>query len=177
MFTYGAMEQIHSLSLPVLAGFYSYIAVDTNGCTLYSQDTAHVIVAQPPVAAIIVSDDTICENQSTSLLTVNPVNGIDYFWNPGGVQNDSFTVSTAGDYYLIASDNGCNSYDTVTIASVVPPVADLGADQTMCSCDTAIVLASNITGTYLWSNAATTPSISVATTGYLHANGNRLKQL
>lgn len=147
------------------AGFYSYIAVDTNGCTLYSQDTAHVIVAQPPVAAIIVSDDTICENQSTSLLTVNPVNGIDYFWNPGGVQNDSFTVSTAGDYYLIASDNGCNSYDTVTIASVVPPVADLGADQTMCSCDTAIVLASNITGTYLWSNAATTPSISVATTG------------
>ncbi len=158
----GSDEQTLTTSVP---GYYSYIAIDTNGCTLYSQDTAHVIAAQHPAADIIVSDDTICEDQSTSLLTVNPVTGIDYFWNPGAVQNDSFTVSTAGEYTLIASDNGCNSYDTVTIGSTVPPVVDLGEDQSICSCDTSVVLASNVTGTYLWSNNATTQSISATGTG------------
>lgn len=148
-----------------LAGYYSYIAIDNNGCRLQSQDTAHVITGLPPLANIIVSDDTICEDQSTSLLYVNPASGIDYFWNPGTVENDSFTVSTAGTYYLIASDNGCNSYDTVSIASTVAPVVDLGADQSFCGCDTSVVLTSNITGTYLWSNSATTSSISASSTG------------
>lgn len=145
------------------AGDYYYTAIDANGCVLHSQDTAHVVVSNPPVAAIISSDDTICEGQK-SWLFVNPVTGIDYYWNPGGILSDSFAVSAAGTYYLIANDNGCNGYDSVQIASTVTPVVDLGADLDICSCDTTVVLASNTAGTYLWSTGAVTQSISVNST-------------
>jgi gliding motility-associated-like protein len=45
------------------------------------------------------------------------------------------------------------------------PVADLGADQDLCSCDTTVVLTSNIVGNYSWSTSDSTQSISVHSTG------------
>lgn len=162
MWNTGAQTQTLTTTTP---GDYFYTAIDTNGCVLHSQDTAHVIAAQHPAANILTSDDTICEQQSNAVLYVNPVTGIEYFWNPGFVNADSLVITTAGTYTLIASDNGCNSYDTITIGSTVPPVVNLGDDQSICGCDTVVVLSSNVTGSYLWSNAATTATISAAATG------------
>ncbi len=160
--TNGAQTQSITVIIP---GSYSYIAIDTNGCILKSQDTANVIAVQHPAANIIVSDDTLCAGQTTSILSVSPVTGIVYTWNPGDVVNDSLVVSSEGVYHLVASDNGCKSYDSVRIESTEPPVVDLGEDQNLCGCDTSIVLASDVTGTYQWSTSETTQSISITTPG------------
>ncbi len=157
-------EQTQSITVST-PGLYSYIATDANGCILYSQDTANVIGAQHPVADILTNDAVICENQTTTVLYVTPVAGIDYFWNPGFVENDSLFVSVAGEYTLVASDNGCNSYDTIQVTSTVAPIVDLGADQNLCSCDTLVSLTSNIQGSYFWSNQETTQTISVSSNG------------
>lgn len=147
------------------AGYYSYLAIDQNGCKLFSQDTAHVIPVQHPAADIVVSDDNICAGQTVAVLSVTPVNGIVYTWNPNGVVDDSITVSTAGTYTLIASDNGCKNYDTVQITSTTPPTLDLGADKSICSCDTVVILTSTVQGSYVWSTADTTQSIGVDESG------------
>lgn len=147
------------------AGYYSYIATDQNGCTLFSQDTAHVIPVQHPAADIVVSDDNICEGQTVAVLSVIPVSGIVYTWNPGAVVNDSVTVSVAGTYTLIASDNGCKNYDTVTITSTTPPALNLGTDINICGCDTVVTLTSTVQGTYVWSTTDTTQSIAVDESG------------
>ncbi|MFN8322574.1 MAG: gliding motility-associated C-terminal domain-containing protein [Chitinophagales bacterium] len=158
----GANTQVVTITQ---AGQYSYTATDNNGCILQSLDTANVIAAQHPVADILVSDDNICEDQTTAVLSVSPVTGIVYTWNPGFIISDSIVVSTAGIYTLVASDNGCNSFDTVVISSTQAPVVDLGANQNLCACDTQVVLSTTILGTYIWSNSATSPSISVSSTG------------
>jgi hypothetical protein len=64
----------------------------TSGCVSY--DTIKVIVKPHPAADIISNADTICEGTET-ILYVNEVTGVEYYWNPGAVNNDSFTVSTA----------------------------------------------------------------------------------
>lgn len=147
------------------AGSYSYIAIDQNGCVLASQDTANVIIVLPPAADIVTTDDTICAGQTTATLSVVPVSGITYTWNPGAIQATSTTVSSAGVYTLIASDRGCLNFDTVEIFSTNPPVVNLGADQNICSCDTTVVLTTGINGTYNWSTGATTADLSVTATG------------
>lgn len=147
------------------AGNFSYVATDGNGCVQHSFDTTTVALGQPPVADIINTRDTICEGQP-AILYVNPVAGIDYYWLPGGTLADSFTITTAGTYYLQANDNGCTSLDSVTVIGVQPSVLDLGDDISVCSCDTSLTLTSTLTGTgYLWSNGATTASTSVTATG------------
>jgi gliding motility-associated-like protein len=146
-------------------GYYSYFAIDQNGCKLFSQDTAHVIPVQHPAADIIVSDDNICAGQTVAVLYVTPVVGIVYTWNPGAVVSDSIVVTTAGQYTLIASDNGCKSYDTVQINSTNPPTLDLGPDKSICSCDTIVTLTSTVQGSYIWSTGDTTQSIGVNGSG------------
>jgi gliding motility-associated-like protein len=146
-------------------GQYSYIAIDGNGCTLQSQDTANVISVPRPAADILVSDASICDGQTTATLSVSPVAGIVYTWTPGNVVGSSVVVDTAGTYYLQASDNGCINLDSTVITSTVPPVATLGADQNICSCDTTVVLDPQVQGTYVWSTGATTATLPVNASG------------
>ncbi len=158
----GAQTQSITVSI---AGTYSYIAIDNNGCILKSLDTANVISTQHPLADIIASDDTICLGQTNAILHVNPVNGIDYTWNPGPVPGDTLVVTTDGTYYLTASDKGCKSFDSIAIYSTIPPVVDLGADQNLCGCDTLVPLTSNVVGSYNWSTSDSTQTISVSQSG------------
>lgn len=149
-----------------VAGFYTYTAIDTNGCVLQAQDTAFVIAVQHPNAAIIANPTTICLGQTNAVLFVNADSGIVHVWNPGNVFADTLVVSNAGRYYLFANNNGCSSLDSVDVAAVIPPVLDLGADQNLCSCDTSVTLSSDVSASvYHWSTADSTQNISVTHQG------------
>jgi len=143
------------------AGDYSYTATDGNGCTLVALDTAHVQIVPKPAANILTDRDSICEGQSVATLHVTPETDIVYTWNPGGVVNDTFVVITAGTYTVHADHNGCASDDAITIYSTQPPVVDLGADISVCACDTVITLSGNLTGAYQWSNGDSTQTINI----------------
>jgi hypothetical protein len=64
------------------------------------------------------------------------------------------------------SDQGQSCTDAVTIGVVSPPVVSLPADSSP-SCGTASVVLSPGAGaaSYLWSNGATTPTLTVSTPG------------
>lgn len=147
------------------AGIYTYYAVDNNGCVIFAADTANVISVQRPVADIATTDNSICANQSTATLSVTPVQGIAYTWNPGGVQGATLTVDTAGIYTLIADDNGCRNFDTIVITETLPPLADLGDDQNVCSCDTSIILLPGAGASFNWSDGTTNPNLVVSQSG------------
>ncbi|MBL7778066.1 MAG: gliding motility-associated C-terminal domain-containing protein [Chitinophagales bacterium] len=147
------------------AGVYSYTATDANGCVLKAIDTAFVSIKQKPAADIVTTDDTICAGQSSATLSVTPVSGIVYTWNPGNVTASSTTASAAGIYTLAASDNGCKNFDTIQIFETTPPVVTLGADQDMCSCDTTVILDPGVAGTYAWGAGQTTPTLGVTSSG------------
>lgn len=162
VWTNGSNSQQISVSV---GGDYSYTATDQNGCVLSAQDTAHVMAVQHPLADIIATSDSICVGQTGVTLYVNPVSGIVYTWNPGNVVADSLLVTAPGTYSLTANDNGCITIKDIAIGSSNPPVLDLGADQNICGCDTAVTLASNVVGTYIWSTNDSTQSIEVTTSG------------
>ncbi len=148
------------------AGNYSYIAIDSNGCVLQSQDTAFVLSLQHPSALINTTADTICIGQTTAILSATADSSIVHIWNPGNVIADTLVVSNAGTYYLLANNKGCSSNDSVIISAVQPPVLDLGADQNLCACDTVVSLTSDVVGNhYAWSTSDSTRSIAVRQQG------------
>lgn len=149
-----------------VAGVYTYSAIDTNGCALQAQDTAFVIAVQHPSANIIANPASICIGQTSAVLFVNADSGIAHVWNPGNVFADTLVVNSAGTYYLLANNNGCSSLDSVEVNATVPPALDLGVDQNLCSCDTVVILSSDVVAThYTWSTADSTQSISVTHQG------------
>ncbi len=97
------------------------------------------------------------------------------------LQNNSLTYqpSTAGTYYAEArnTSTGCVSgtRTAVTVIENTPPLANAGANQTMCDGGSATLSASASGGsgsgyTYAWSTGETTPTITVSPAGDPSAN-------
>lgn len=163
-YTWNTGANTQSINVSTSGDFW-YTAQDVNGCVTKSFDTTTVTLGQPPVADIKTTRDTICEGQP-SILYVNAVAGIDYYWSPAGTLTDSFTITASGEYFLTASDNGCTSRDSVTIIGVQPSSFDLGADINVCGCDTSVVITANLAGTaYQWSNNVSANTITVDSSG------------
>lgn len=90
-----------------------------------------------------------------------------YLWSPGGETSSAISVSTAGVYTLKVTDSsGCQSVDSVTVKATLtaPPVISGNKPAAICAGD-SIVLTSNIATGILWSNGATTESITVSAAG------------
>lgn len=84
-----------------------------------------------------------------------------YSWNTGA--SDSFiTVTTSGIYTVSVEKNGCISQDSVVVTIADPPVAQLGADTSVCG---ALPLRSPSPGQYLWSTGSTDSVIIASTSG------------
>ncbi len=110
-------------------------------------------------------DVIFCAGQSI-LINGATSGGLSYSWNTGTVM-PNLTVSTGGTYSLTVSNNGCIDRDTIVVTAIASPSVALGADSIICQGTSAILNAATTgTGiTYLWSNGATTPSITVNSSG------------
>ena len=105
------------------------------------------------------SEQGICDGQTLTLDATNP--GATYVWQDGSM-NPTFIVDQAGTYSVTVS-NSCGSVsDTVEVSVVIdPPVFDLGMNLTLCEGDELMLDATSPFSTYLWSNAATDPTIDI----------------
>ena len=91
--------------------------------------------------------------------------GVSYFWTPGGSANDSIIISPANTVnyivHIIKAD-GCERYDTTTIAVNVLPPVNAGSDQSICIGSNALLSASG-GNSYLWlGTGLTSSSISIS---------------
>lgn len=141
----------------------SYTVTNSVGCT--GVVTANVNVNALPVATITPSGSTtICQGAS---VTLTASAGSTYLWS-NGLQSSSITVTTAGNYSVqVTNAAGCVTTSAVTAVVVNPlPTATITANgpTTFCQGGT-VTLTASAGSSYLWSNGATTSSITVNASG------------
>jgi gliding motility-associated-like protein len=135
----------------------TYTCIITTAC---HQDTLTEKLNVIPFPVITLSHDTtICSGQTVKL---SASGGTTYLWSNSST-NSSITVSpvTTQTYTLDVSNGKCQKDTTVKITVNPPPVITVTPDQKVCE-GTSVTLTATASGsTYLWSNGATTSSITV----------------
>lgn len=143
---------------PMSATTYSVTVTNAGGCSASDSKTVNIGLA-PSVN--LGNDTTICAGNS---VTINAGNaGSTYLWS-NGATTQSITVSpssTTTYSVTVTSSGGCTGTDSKTVTVAASLSVNLGNDTTICAGSSVTINAGNAGSTYLWSNGATTQSISV----------------
>ena len=139
-----------------------------------------ITVNPNPIIKLIANGPlSFCQGKSVSLSTT--FNG-SYLWSNSS-SSQSINVNNSGTYYLKGTDtNGCfsNSDTMVVSVSILPQQKIIKSNKTIFCSGSFVDLSSSFSGTYLWSNAASTAKIRANQTGSfsfvgLDANGCQVK--
>ncbi|TPV33374.1 T9SS type A sorting domain-containing protein [Paucihalobacter ruber] len=128
----------------------------TDGCS--AEDEVTVFIAGP-ITAVINGTTSICQGDSTTLTVEG---GTGYLWSTGET-TASITVSPEETTtYMVTVTDDYEQSDTaeVTVTMNPIPTANAGEDQSICAGE-SITLTASGGSSYLWSNGATTQSITV----------------
>lgn len=143
------------------AGTYTVTITDANNCTATASGT--VSPSTTPTVTITPTNLACNGNNSGAVEAVGTFTS--YTWGHGALTNPS-TGLAAGNYNVTVTDaGGCTASATATLTE--PSALTLTLTPTPLNCNTpnSGAVSSNAAGgtaplTYLWSNSATTPSIS-----------------
>ena len=143
----------------------TYTVTVSNGiCSSTSAGTT-VTVTPPPATPTITPGGatTFCSGASVVLTSSAPSGNA---WSTGETTN-SITVSTSGSYTVSVGSGSCTATSAPTTITVNPaPVATItpGGPTSFCA-GGSVTLTSSAGTSYLWSNGATTQSITVSASG------------
>jgi hypothetical protein len=144
-------------SITVVASGTYTVTQTVNGCTS-AAGSAVAVPNSTPSAPVV----NVINNCGNSVLTANGATGT-LLWSTGETTS-SITVTTSGTYTVTQTINGCTSAAGSGVAApkTVPgtPVVNVSDN-----CGNSVLSATGITGSLLWSNGATTSSITVTTPG------------
>jgi len=157
---------------PTTTTTYTVTVTETaTGCT--NTDQVTVTVNDVPTADFTFSD--LCEGEQTQFTDASTIASgsiSSWTWDFGdGVgsssqQNPTYQYSSAGTYTVeLIVESGLNCADTITKNVTIEPlpIADAGADQTICDRDTVqIGTAATLGYSYAWDNAATLSNASIS---------------
>ena len=141
----------------------SYYAVVSNACGSSNTSTVTVTVNPVPTPSISISASaTICAGSSATL-TVSGTGS--YVWSTSATTSVITVSPTAFTTYSVTETNsyGCSSTVSQSVQVNPLPTANAGTDQTVQS-GNSVTLNAIGTGSYSWSNGATTSQIVVAPT-------------
>ncbi|MDC1452653.1 hypothetical protein N8371_09675, partial [Vicingaceae bacterium] len=153
------------------AGTYTVTVTDGNACTI----TSFATITEPTaLTASTVNTNVSCNGGSDGSATASGTGGTtpySYLWSNASA-TASITGVVAGTYTVTISDaNNCTTTSSVTIAEPTALVAS-SVVNTAVSCNggsdgsaTASAMGGTIPYSYLWSNSATTASITGLTAG------------
>lgn len=143
------------------AGIYTVSA--SNSCG-NSSATVSISISSAPTLTIISSSNQICASGQTATLSLVGSTGT-YTWSTG-VNTPTVSINSPGVYSATVSAPGCgNAVASISLTSASLPVISITpiVSNTLCSGGSVILTATSNEGNYLWSNGATTNTVSVNT--------------
>ena len=153
------------------------LTITSEGCT---ESTSTQITINPQPNFSLGTDQNICDGESYQITPNGLAGGEQLLWNPTtgldnpNVSNPTATPAVTTTYTLgVVDQNGCAATDDIQITVNPLPIADAGADQTICDGDVTNMDASGGVQ-YSWSPATdladptspTTQASPTATTSY-----------
>jgi hypothetical protein len=150
-------------------GNYSVTVTNGGGCSGTSAPVAITVNNNPTVSTTPSGNAAICGGP----LTITASQSSIYQWklngnNISGATQQSYNATTAGTYSVQVVDLfGCSATSspiTVTVGTPATATITSSGPTTKCA-GTSVTLTANSGASYLWSNGATTQSITVSTPG------------
>ncbi len=154
----GATTQ--TLTAATSGTYHVKVTNPVTGCEV--SDTVQVTINALPAANLA---NAVAQCGGT--VTLNAGNtGMAYLWNTGAT-TQTISAATSGQYFVKVTNpaTGCTMNDTIQVTINQNPIVNLGNDTTICASCTITLNAGTGFNSYLWSNGATTSSITVATGG------------
>ena len=146
------------------AGSYVVTVTDQNGCTSVSQP---VSVTQIPVATVSIIHSSPLSFCPGGNVTLTASTGGPYLWS-NNATTASITATNSGNYSVtVTHPSGCTSVSApVSVSWLSNPTATITSNGPSAICNgTPVTLNASSGATHLWSNGATTASITVNTPG------------
>jgi hypothetical protein len=146
---------------PATTQTYTVTGTNANGCSNTAQVTV-TVNALPAVSAG--ANQSIC---SGSQVTLMGSGANTYAWNNGVTNGVAFTPANTQTYTVTGTNaNGCSNTAQVTVTVNALPSASISASgsTTLCAGSSVNLSASN-GSSYLWSNGATTQTITASSAG------------
>ncbi len=147
-------------------GNYSVTVTNANNCTATSSPTSVTVNPLPAVPTINASGPTtFCQGGSVTLTSSSATGNL---WS-NNATSQSITVNASGNYSVtVTNANNCSSTSALTTVTVNPlpavPTINASGPTTFCQGGSVTLTSGSATGN-LWSNNATTQSITVNATG------------
>lgn len=154
------------------SGNYSVTVTNSNGCNGTSPIQA-VVVSNLPTPSITAANSATAFCLGSSLMLQAPTGMTAYQWYANGslingANSASYSASAAGSYTVLATNSfGCSSLSSaynVSVDALPSAVVSANSATTFCQGD-SVVLSAPSGYSYLWSNGATTSSITVKNAG------------
>lgn len=148
------------------AGTYSATVTDANGCVSVTPGVTVVVNSNPVPTVSALGATTFCQGGSVTLVSQAAAS---YLWSPNGETNQIISASASGNYSVTIIDaNGCTGTSVPTVVTVNPlpvPVITANGPTTFCAGGNVVLSTATPYSQYLWSNGATTSSITVSASG------------
>ncbi len=145
-------------------GSYNVTVTGNNGCTAQSSSVA--VTASNSIPATITANGptSFCQGGN---VTLSSSTGIAYLWSNGSTTS-SILVSSSGSYTVrVTQSGGCTSTSSITSVvsnPTIPATITASGATTFCT-GNSVTLTASTGSSYLWSNGATTASISAQNSG------------
>ena len=152
---------------PSVTTTYTVTVTDANGCTAVD---AHTVTVDPTPVATITAPAGVCENSIASA-SVPAQSGATYVWTitngvftmPPNGNIVTFSAGTSGNVTLNAnvSIGQCAASGNVQVPITAYPTVTIAGPTSICANDSLTLSVPPSFASYLWSNGATGPSITV----------------
>ncbi|MBP1672733.1 MAG: domain containing protein [Bacteroidetes bacterium] len=139
---------------PTVSSTYLVTVTGINGCT---HQTSVVVNPLPVPGITITGGEPICQGE---MATITASGGSSYQWSTG-INSATINATVTGTYTVTVTNSmGCTATSSVPLLVNPTPSSEITGVSTLCE-GTSTTLEATDGISYLWSNNATTPTISI----------------
>jgi len=172
----------NSITVIPSASAGNIMVTPSNGCGTGTAQTLSAIPETMAAQPTAIAGTTAPCAYTTQTYSVTNVSGITYTWtlpsgwavNTGqGTNSITVTTGNTNGTITVTPSNACGSGtpQTLDVSSAAYPLVDLGADTSICEDQILILDAGNSGSNYLWSNGATSQTITIDASLLTPGNG------